>query len=112
MEIDEASKITTAHPLNCDISFTELNAFISRWKSNAIGLDLIHNDMLLHLSSENRQMLYVFNLIWSNGYPFSLETSNRHTYLQTPKTALPYLIVWSYFLNLLPSKTFLTYCDL
>ena len=62
MEIDEAIEITTAHPLNCDISHTELNAFISRRKSNAIGLDLIQSDMLLHLSPENRQVLfYVFN---------------------------------------------------
>ena len=106
MEIDEAAETTAAHPLDCDISMTELNGFISRRKSNAIGLDLIH-DMLLHLPPENRVLLYVLNLTWSNGFvPLHWRQAIVIPILKQQKTALPYLIVSTNFFNLLPWKTF------
>ncbi|KZR96621.1 Histone H1-like protein, partial [Daphnia magna] len=51
------------------ISLDELSAALKVPKSNAMGADFIHNQMLHHLNLSNRKILLsLFNLLFRNGF--------------------------------------------
>jgi hypothetical protein len=55
--------------INNDFTAVELDQAMKKLKSKAIGLDLIHNDMLKNLSANNRtHLLYLFNSLYANEF--------------------------------------------
>ena len=54
MEIQESLDLASDNPINGDLIAAELELFLRHQKSKAVGLDLVHNEMLFRLSTENR----------------------------------------------------------
>ena len=69
MEIQESLDLPSDNPINGDLTAAELELFLRHQKSKAVGLDLVHNEMLFLLSTENREsLLNIFNLFWRNSF--------------------------------------------
>ncbi|KZS03750.1 Uncharacterized protein APZ42_033451 [Daphnia magna] len=67
-QIKEAMSSTNPSPLNKPITTKEIESGLSRLKSNATGLDLIHNKMLANLNYENREYINLtFNALLLHG---------------------------------------------
>ncbi|KZS10253.1 Uncharacterized protein APZ42_025309 [Daphnia magna] len=67
-QIKEAMSSTNPFPLNKPITTEEIESVLSCLKSNATGLDLIHNKMLANLNNENREyMRLTFNALLLHG---------------------------------------------
>ena len=64
--ISSSINLRHTNAINNDFTPVELDQAMKKLKSKAIGLDLIHNDMLKNLSTNNRT--YLFNSLYANEF--------------------------------------------